>query len=214
MRAVLFERSGSTSGLVLREVPDPTPAAGEVLVRIHATTVTQGDVVLRKMPQCWRACSGSVASGCWVMSMPAWSRQSANACPATAPGTACSVRRRGSRWVRTRRPPASLETGPRRDPERVPVRRGRPDPDRVADSADPDPTRGRRRWRGTADPCLRRVRQRGQLCSPTRRGVRCPRDRGDQHGQPGPRAVTGRGARDRLHARGRPDHPGPVRRDR
>ncbi len=51
MRAVLFERSGSTSGLVLREVPDPTPAAGEVLVRIHATTVTQGDVVLRKMPQ-------------------------------------------------------------------------------------------------------------------------------------------------------------------
>jgi NADPH:quinone reductase-like Zn-dependent oxidoreductase len=50
MRAVLFERSGSTSGLVLREVPDPTPGAGEVLVRIHATTVTQGDVVLRKMP--------------------------------------------------------------------------------------------------------------------------------------------------------------------
>jgi NADPH:quinone reductase-like Zn-dependent oxidoreductase len=50
MRAVLFERSGSTSGLVLREVPDPTPQAGEVLVRIHATTVTQGDVVLRKMP--------------------------------------------------------------------------------------------------------------------------------------------------------------------
>ena len=50
MRAVLFERSGSTSGLVLREVPDPTPEAGEVLVRIHATTVTQGDVVLRKMP--------------------------------------------------------------------------------------------------------------------------------------------------------------------
>ena len=50
MRAVLFERSGSTSGLVLREVPDPTPEAGEVLVRIHATTVTRGDVVLRKMP--------------------------------------------------------------------------------------------------------------------------------------------------------------------
>lgn len=50
MRAVLFEQSGSTSGLVLREIPDPTPGAGEVLVRIHATTVTQGDVVLRKMP--------------------------------------------------------------------------------------------------------------------------------------------------------------------
>jgi NADPH:quinone reductase-like Zn-dependent oxidoreductase len=50
MRAVMFERSGSTSGLVLREVPDPVPGAGEVLVRIHATTVTQGDVVLRRMP--------------------------------------------------------------------------------------------------------------------------------------------------------------------
>lgn len=50
MRAVLFERSGSTSGLVLREVPDPNPEAGEVLVRIHATTVTRGDVVLRRMP--------------------------------------------------------------------------------------------------------------------------------------------------------------------
>ncbi len=50
MRAVLFERSGSTSGLVLRDIPDPAPEAGEVLVRIHATTVTQGDVVLRKMP--------------------------------------------------------------------------------------------------------------------------------------------------------------------
>ena len=50
MRAVLFERSGSTSGLVLRDVPDPTPGAGEVLVRIHATTVTQGDVALRRTP--------------------------------------------------------------------------------------------------------------------------------------------------------------------
>ena len=50
MRAVLFERSGSTSGLILREVPDPVPQAGEVLVRVHATTVTRGDVVLRRMP--------------------------------------------------------------------------------------------------------------------------------------------------------------------
>ncbi len=50
MRAVLFERSGSTSGLVLREIPDPAPETGEVLVRIRATTVTEGDVVLRKRP--------------------------------------------------------------------------------------------------------------------------------------------------------------------
>ncbi len=30
--------------------PGPDPEAGELLVRIHATTVTRGDVVLRKMP--------------------------------------------------------------------------------------------------------------------------------------------------------------------
>ncbi len=46
----MLERTGPTSGLVLRDVPDPTPEPGELLVRIHATTVTQGDVVLRKLP--------------------------------------------------------------------------------------------------------------------------------------------------------------------
>ena len=58
MRAVMLERTGPASGLVLRDVPDPTPEPGEVLVRIHATTVTQGDVDLRKMPALLARLSG------------------------------------------------------------------------------------------------------------------------------------------------------------
>lgn len=50
MRAVLFRRTGSVDGLVLADVPRPKPGPGEVLVRIHATSVTRGDVVLRRIP--------------------------------------------------------------------------------------------------------------------------------------------------------------------
>lgn len=50
MKAVLFERTGSVDGLVYAEVPRPDPGPGEVLVRVHATSVTRGDVVLRRMP--------------------------------------------------------------------------------------------------------------------------------------------------------------------
>lgn len=50
MRAVLFRRAGSVDGLVLADVPRPEPGPGEVLVRIHATSVTRGDVVLRRIP--------------------------------------------------------------------------------------------------------------------------------------------------------------------
>lgn len=50
MRAVLFKRAGSADGLVLAEVPKPAPAPHEVLVKVHAATVTRGDVVLRKLP--------------------------------------------------------------------------------------------------------------------------------------------------------------------
>jgi NADPH:quinone reductase-like Zn-dependent oxidoreductase len=50
MRAVLFKKTGSVAGLVLADVPKPSPAPAEVLVRIHAASVTRGDVVLRKIP--------------------------------------------------------------------------------------------------------------------------------------------------------------------
>lgn len=50
MKAVRTLRPGSPERLSLTDVPIPTPAADEVLVRVHATSVTRGDVVLRKMP--------------------------------------------------------------------------------------------------------------------------------------------------------------------
>ena len=50
MRAVLFKRSGSADRLELAEVPRPVPEPKEILVKVHAATVTRGDVVLRKLP--------------------------------------------------------------------------------------------------------------------------------------------------------------------
>lgn len=50
MKAVLFKNSGSVDGLVLADIPKPVPTPEEVLVAIHATSVTRGDVVLRKIP--------------------------------------------------------------------------------------------------------------------------------------------------------------------
>jgi NADPH:quinone reductase-like Zn-dependent oxidoreductase len=49
MKAIIFTKHGSADGLQLREVEKPTPKDHEVLVRIHAATVTAGDVVLRRI---------------------------------------------------------------------------------------------------------------------------------------------------------------------
>lgn len=51
MRAVLLRKSGSVDGLVLAEVPKPSPQPNEVLVKVRVATVTRGDVVLRKLPR-------------------------------------------------------------------------------------------------------------------------------------------------------------------
>ena len=49
MKAIVCTKSGPPEVLQLQEVPRPVPGPGEVLVKIHAATVTSGDVVLRKM---------------------------------------------------------------------------------------------------------------------------------------------------------------------
>jgi NADPH:quinone reductase-like Zn-dependent oxidoreductase len=49
MKAVVCVEYGPPEGLQLREVEEPTPRANEVLIRIHATTVTSGDVILRSL---------------------------------------------------------------------------------------------------------------------------------------------------------------------
>ena len=51
MKAVVNTRYGSPDVLRIREVPKPEPKAGEVLVRVHATTVSRTDCgVLRAHP--------------------------------------------------------------------------------------------------------------------------------------------------------------------
>lgn len=47
MKAIVWTKYGSPDGLQLQEVEQPTPEEDEVLIRIHATTVTAGDCEMR-----------------------------------------------------------------------------------------------------------------------------------------------------------------------
>jgi NADPH:quinone reductase-like Zn-dependent oxidoreductase len=49
MKAIVCTKYGPPDGLQLQEVETPTPKDDQVLIRIHAATVTAGDVVLRSL---------------------------------------------------------------------------------------------------------------------------------------------------------------------
>lgn len=58
MKTVVFENYGSPDVIQIREVEKPTPKDNEVLIKVHATTVTSGDVRVR---------SSTYPKGLWLV---------------------------------------------------------------------------------------------------------------------------------------------------
>src|SRR5882724_8883947 len=48
MRAMVIQAFGGPEQLVLRELPDPTPGAGEVLVRVRAFGINRAETYFRR----------------------------------------------------------------------------------------------------------------------------------------------------------------------
>ena len=50
MKTIVLSDFGRPARLELLDVETPRPKESEVLIRVHATTVTSGDVIVRNLP--------------------------------------------------------------------------------------------------------------------------------------------------------------------
>ena len=70
MKAAVSARYGSPDVIELREVPKPEPKATEVLIKVHATTVTRtDDGMLRPHPSFIRLSTGLFRPKCTTLGM-------------------------------------------------------------------------------------------------------------------------------------------------
>jgi NADPH:quinone reductase-like Zn-dependent oxidoreductase len=51
MKAIVCKKSGSTKVLQFKEIEKPSPKDHEILIKVQASSVTRGDVALRKIPR-------------------------------------------------------------------------------------------------------------------------------------------------------------------
>ena len=69
MKAIVYHEFGSPDVLQLEEVTKPVPQDNEVLIKVHATTVTIGDTIMRSLnipgprwQRLWPCCEYQVGS--------------------------------------------------------------------------------------------------------------------------------------------------------